>query len=131
MMFFLAGEATRRIQRLQGDGGRARGILPRDAVQVAWALSTMESDNVSIGDALARLVDAVDGHCIKVREGQRPLGGWMHANLVQMATTLVHGRLHSRPVLLAVYGVSLLRLRGDNVDDRGFSAREVFVLVWV
>ena len=56
MTSFLAGETTRRIQRGRGDGGRARRILPRDAVQVAWALSTMESDNISIGDTLACLV---------------------------------------------------------------------------
>ena len=48
-----------------------------------------------------------------------------------MATALAHGRLDSRPVLLAVYGVSLRRLRGDAADGRGFSAREVSVLVWV
>ena len=48
-----------------------------------------------------------------------------------MATALAHGRLDSRPVLLAVYGVSLRRLRGDAADGRGFSTREVSVLVWV
>ena len=48
-----------------------------------------------------------------------------------MATALAHGRLDSQPVLLAVYGVSLRRLRGYDADGRGFSAREVFVLVWV
>ena len=131
MMSLLAGEATRRIRRHRGDGGRAREILPRDAVQVAWALGTMDLDNVSMGDALARLVDAVNGHWIKGCEGQRPLAWWTHANLVQMATTLAHSRLDSRLVLLAVYGVSLRRLRGDAADGRGFSAREVSVLVWV
>ena len=130
-MSLLAGEATRRIRRHRGDGGRAREILPRDAVQVAWALGTMDLDNVSMGDALARLVDAVNGHWIKGCEGQRPLAWWTHANLVQMATTLAHSRLDSRLVLLAVYGVSLRRLRGDAADGRGFSAREVSVLVWV
>ena len=75
--------------------------------------------------------DADNGHWIKVRKGQRPLAGWTHTDLVQISTALAHGRLNSRPVLLAVYGMSLRRLCGDNVDGRGLSAREVSVLVWV
>ena len=114
MMSFLAGEATRRIQRHRGDGGRACGILSRDAVQVTWALGTIELDNVSMGDALARLVDAVDGHWIKGHEGQRPLAhtvfdpvfddgvdqvrkGVPHGDVVQLHGAQRPGDLHRVP----------------------------------
>ena len=53
MMTFFAREATRRIRYCRrsssfGERDDACNILSRDATQIAWALGTMESDNVSI-----------------------------------------------------------------------------------
>ena len=53
MMNFFAREATRGIRYCRrsssfGERDDACNILSRDATQIAWALGTMESDNVSI-----------------------------------------------------------------------------------
>ena len=83
MMTNLVGEATRRmIAWRRGDGAAANDILPRDAIQIAWALGTMGSDNGDVGDALVHLIDAIRGHWIDGRESRRPLAGWTCADLM-------------------------------------------------
>ena len=149
MMSFFAKEATRRIHYCGsiGSGGGSGGggkddvcnILPRDVIQIAWALGTMESDNVSVnGDALVLLVDAIDTYWI-YRENDRPLAKWTCADLVQMATALAHGRLDNQDVLMAVYQESLRRLhgtidaatKGQQSKMKGFSTAEISILLWV
>ena len=100
MMTNLVGEATRRmIAWRRGDGAAADDILPRDAIQIAWALGTMGSDNGDVGDALVHLIDAIRGHWNDGRESCCPLAGWTCADL--MATG--DGQ----------------RATGDEVDDDG------------
>ena len=83
MMTNLVGEAMRRmIAWRRGDGAAANDILPRDAIQIAWALGTMGSDNGDVGDALVHLIDAIRGHWIDGRESRRPLAGWTCADLM-------------------------------------------------
>ncbi|KAL7534076.1 hypothetical protein ACHAWF_004712 [Thalassiosira exigua] len=134
---FLAREATRRLDD-DGDGGGAPDVLPRDAVQIAWALGTMESDGVDVGDALFRLVDGIRGRWTidgASSGGSSSLARWTCADLVQMATALAHGRLDDREVLEAVYDESLGRLRtrrtGKHRVRRGFSTSEISILLWV
>jgi hypothetical protein len=83
MMTNLVGEATRRmIAWRRGDGAAADEILPRDAIQIAWALGTMGSDNGDVGDALVHLIDAIRGHWNDGRESRCPLAGWTCADLM-------------------------------------------------
>jgi hypothetical protein len=145
MMTNLAGEATRRmIAGRRVDGAAADDILPRDAIQIAWALGTMGSDNGDVGDALVHLVDAIRGHWIDGRESRRPLAGWTCADLAQMATAMAHGRLDNQDVLSAVYEESLGRIlagsggdgrrgpwRNNRGADGGFSTAEISILLWV
>jgi hypothetical protein len=160
MMMSLANEATRRILssiadrvRGDGDGGEFRrdddDLLPRDAIQIAWALGTMGSDNGNVGDALIQLVEAIRDYWINDGDGERtercrrrPLIGWTCADLVQMATAMAHGRLDNREVLSAVYEESLERIiassggnegqrhRNDRPDGR-FTTAEISILLWV
>jgi len=139
MMTFFAKEATRRIRSCrQSNNSNARevcNILPRDVIQIAWALGTMESDNISVGDALVHLVDAINEYWIdgsKEEEKDRPLAKWMSADLVQMATALAHGRLDNQSVLSAVYTESLERLHGkfQRKPKSGFSTAEISILMW-
>jgi hypothetical protein len=129
VMTFIAKEATRRILLTQSDGrSNKHGILPRDCVQIAWALGMMESDNVSVGDAYVHLVDAINDYWI-TRSGHpssQPLKEWKCADLVQMATALAHGRLDNQSVLSAVYKEALRRLSSRN----GLSISEVSILLW-
>jgi len=129
VMTFIAKEATRRIRLTQSSDGLSneREILPRDCVQIAWALGMMESDNVSVGDAFVHLVDAINEYWI-TRSGRpsQPLKGWKCADLVQMATALAHGRLDNQSVLSAVYEEALRRLRSRN----GLSITEISILLW-
>jgi hypothetical protein len=128
----------------RGDGAAAADILPKDAIQIAWALGTMGSDNGDVDDALVHLDDAIRGHWIDGRESRRPLAGWMCADLAQMATAMAHGRLDNQDVLSAVYEESLGRiLTGSGGDGRrgpwrnnrgangGFSTTEISILLWV
>lgn len=128
VMTFIAKEATRRIRLTQSDGpSNQREILPRDCVQIAWALGMMESDNVSVGDAFIHLVDAINNYWIKRSDRQsQPIKGWKNADLVQMATALAHGRLDNQSVLSAVYEEALRRLRSKN----GLSISEISILLW-
>jgi len=128
VMTFIAKEATRRIRLTQSDGlSNKREILPRDCVQIAWALGMMESDNVSVGDAFVHLVDAINDYWIKRSDRpSQPLKGWKCADLVQMATALAHGRLDNQSVLSAVYKEALTRLRSRN----GLSISEISILLW-
>jgi hypothetical protein len=120
MMTNLVGEATRQmIAWRQGDGAAADSILPRDAIQIAWALGMMGSDNGNVGNALVHLVDAIRGHWINGRKSRRPLAGWTCVDLAQMATAMAHGRLNNQDVLPAVYEESLGRiLAGSGGDER-------------
>jgi len=148
MMFFFAKEATRRIQyckssqsltSLVADGKQTNSnvqdickILPRDVIQIAWALGTMESDNISVGGALVHLVDAINEYWIVGSKYDRPLAKWTSADLVQMATALAHGRLDNQSVLSAVYEESLARLLHDDPKKRqNFSTAEISILMWV
>lgn len=128
VMTFIAKEATRRIRLTQSDGrSEKREILPRDCVQIAWALGMMESDNVSVGDALVHLVDAINDYWIKCGHcPSQPLKEWKCADLVQIATALAHGRLDNQSVLSAVYKEALMRLRIRN----GLSISEISILLW-
>lgn len=128
VMTFIAKEATRRIRLTQSDGNsNKREILPRDCVQVAWALGMMDSDNVSVGDALVYLVDAINDYWIIGSDcPTRPLKEWKCADLVQMATALAHGRLDNQSVLSAIYTEALRRLDGRN----GLSISETSILLW-
>ncbi|KAL7539886.1 hypothetical protein ACHAXR_009695 [Thalassiosira sp. AJA248-18] len=157
MMTFFAKEATRRIRycsRLSSsslpsnNNDEVCNILPRDVIQIAWALGTMESDNVSIGDALVHLVGAIDEYWIDNngqrggRDNDRPLAKWTCADLVQMSTALAHGRLDNQSVLSAVYEESLKRLllgsyagggaaqQRHQPKKRDFSTREISILMW-
>lgn len=141
MMAFFAKEATRRIQYCSKQSNNSNvqdvcNVLPRDVIQIAWALGTMESDNVSVGDALVHLVDAINEYWIngsKEEEGiDRPLARWTSADLVQMATALAHGRLDNQSVLSAVYKESLQRLHGkfQRMPKSGFSTTEISILMW-
>ena len=128
VMTFIAKEATRRIRLTQSDGQSGkREILPRDCVQIVWALGMMESDNVSVGDAFVHLVDAINDYWI-TRSGlpAQRLKEWKCADLVQMATALAHGRLDNQSVLSAVYKEALRRLRSRN----GLSISEISILLW-
>jgi hypothetical protein len=129
VMTFIAKEATRRIHLTQSDGRSNKlGILPRDCVQIAWALGMMESDNVSVGDAYVHLVDAINDYWITPsgRPSSQPLKEWKCADLVQMATALAHGRLDNQSVLSAVYKEALMRLSSRN----GLSISEISILLW-
>ncbi|KAL3791148.1 hypothetical protein HJC23_000568 [Cyclotella cryptica] len=139
MMTFLAREATRRLKlALQAPpiltGGKRNQyckVLPRDVVQIAWALGTMESDNVSVGNALVYLVDAINNYWIAHNESTekyRQLRYWKCADLVQLASALAHGRLDNRSVLTAIYDESLRRLRSEQTC---FSTSELSILLWV
>jgi len=145
MLSFFAKEATRRIeyctttsssQSSSSSGGDkdCNNILPRDVIQIAWALGTMESDNVSVGDSLVHLVDAINNYWIN-NGSFRPLQRWTCADLVQMATALAHGRLDNQDVLMAVYEESLERIRISRQDPTkkhgGFSTSEISILLWV
>lgn len=144
MLSFFAKEATRRIeycntsssQSSSSSGGDkdCNNILPRDVIQIAWALGTMESDNVSVGDSLVHLVDAINNYWI-MNGSFRPLQKWTCADLVQMATALAHGRLDNQDVLMAVYEESLERIRISRQDPTkkhgGFSTSEISILLWV
>lgn len=145
MMTFFAKEATRRIRYCmrQSTTSQSPGtdsqedvckILPRDVIQISWALGTMESDNVSIGDALVNLADAIDEYWIEGSKEERPLSKWTSADLVQMATALAHGRLDNQSVLGAVYEESLGRLRSMEDAQRKpkkvFSTTEISILMW-
>jgi hypothetical protein len=145
MMTNLVGEATRRmITWRRGDGAAADSILPRDVIQIAWALGTMGSDNGDVGNALVHLVDAIRGHWINGRKSCRPLAGWTCMDLAQMATAMAHGRLDNQDVLPAVYEESLGRIlvgsgddgrrgpwRNNRGADRGFSTAKISILLWV
>ena len=145
MMTNLVGEVTRRmIAWHRGDGTTAANILPRDAIQIAWALGTMGSDNGDVGNALVHLVDAIRGHWIDGCESCRPLAGWTCADLAQMATAMAHGRLDNQDVLPAVYEESLGRIlagsgsdgrrgpwRNNRGADGGFSTAKISILLWV
>jgi hypothetical protein len=123
MMTNLMGEATRRmIAWHRGDGTTAADILPRDAIQIAWALGTMGWDNGDVGNALVHLVDAIRGHWIDGCESRRPLAGWTCADLAQMATAMAHSRLDNQDVLSAVYEESLGRILAGS--GGGFSTSE-------
>ena len=134
MVTFFAREATRRIhhclRRVTSDGSECN-ILPRDAVQIAWALGTMDADNVATASpVLVRLVDAMHEYWIKASAGDRPLKSWTCADLTQMATALSHGRLDNQSVLDAVYGEALIRLEKRGGSPSRFSAREISTLMW-
>lgn len=167
MMSFIAKQATSRIRScINGRSARNIGgaaattasrennisnFLPRDAIQIAWALGTMESDNVNSGDFLVYLVDAIHDYWIgngdesdtaeSSNRRSRPLAQWTCADLVQMATAMAHGRLDNQSVLDAIYRESLGRIRGDNGAGRGgsqhqghnkgFSTSEISILMWV
>ena len=145
MMTDLVGEATRwMIAWRRGDGAAADSILPRDAIQIAWALGTMGSDNGDVGNALIHLVDAIRGHWIDGRKSRRPLAGWTCPDLAQMATAMAHGRLDNQDVLPAVYEESLGRIlagsgsdgrrgpwRNNRGADGGFSTAKISILLWV
>ena len=130
MMTNLVGEATRRmIAWRRGDGAAADSILPRDAIQIAWALGMMGSDNGNVGNALVHLVDAIRGHWINGRKSRRPLAGWTCVDLAQMATAMAHDRLDNQDVLPAVYEESLGRILAGS--GGGFSTSEISILLWV
>jgi hypothetical protein len=143
MMTFLAREATRRLNLAMRappilTGGKSNKfciVLPRDVVQIAWALGTMESDNISIGHALVHLVDAINGYWVSNNnssENYRQLRCFKNADLVQLASALAHGRLDNRSVLTAIYEESLLRLRRSLQNKRPcFTASELSILLWV
>lgn len=140
MMTFLAKEATRRIKFSMEapptlTGGKRNQfckLLPRDVVQIAWALGTMESDNASVGDALVYLVDAVNEYWIadsnSSNERHRQIKSWKCADLVQMATALSHGRLDNQSVLTAIYEESLERIQSSSPGK--FSTSEISILLW-
>jgi hypothetical protein len=144
MMTNLVTEATRWMIALRrGDSAAAADILPRDAIQIAWALGTMGSDNGDVGNALVHLVDAIRGHWIKGRESRRPLAGWTCADLAQMATAMAHGRLDYQDVLSAMCEESLGRIlagsggdgrrgpwRNNRGADGGFLTAEISILLW-
>jgi hypothetical protein len=128
----------------QGDGAAADSILPRDAIQIAWALGMMGSDNGNVGNALVHLVDAIRGHWINGRKSRRPLAGWTCVDLAQMATAMAHDRLDNQDVLPAVYEESLGRIlagsgsdgrwgpwRNNRGADGGYSTAEISILLWV
>ena len=134
MVTFFAREATRRIhrclRRVTSDGSECN-ILPRDAIQIAWALGTMDADNVSTASpVLVRLVDAMHEYWIKASTGERPLKSWTCADLTQMATALSHGRLDNQSVLDAIYDEALIRLERRGGNTSRFSAREISTLMW-
>lgn len=134
MVTFFAREATRRIHhclRRVASDERECNILPRDAIQIAWALGTMDADNVSTASpVLVRLVDAMHEYWIKTPIGNRPLKSWTCADLTQMATALSHGRLDNQSVLDAVYDEALIRLEKRGGNPGRFSAREISTLMW-
>jgi hypothetical protein len=133
MLTNLVGEATRRmIAWRHGDDAATNSILPRDAIQIAWALGTMGSDNGNVGNAVVHLVDAIHGHWINGRKSRRPLAGWTCVDLAQMATAMAHDRLDNQDVLPAVYEESLGRIlagsggngrRGPWRNNRGADGR--------
>lgn len=142
MMTFLAREATRRLTlAMQAPpiltGGRRNPyckVLPRDIVQIAWALGVMESDNVSVGDALVYLVDAINEYWVnnESNESYRQMRYWKSTDLVQLASALAHGRLDNQSVLTAIYEESLERLRRPTHDNRcSFSTSELSILLYV
>ena len=129
VMTFIAKEATRRIRLLLSEQQLdAHAILPRDCVQIAWALGMMESDNVSVGDAFVHLVDAINDYWVLQSDRpSQPMKEWKCADLVQMATALAHGRLDNQSVLSTIYKEAQIRLRSKN----GLSISEISILLWV
>jgi len=114
-------------------------LLPRDAIQIAWALGTMGSDNGNVGHALVHLIVAVHEYWINTISSSsinRPLGKWTCADLVQMATAMAHGRIDNQMMLLAIYDESLTRLQQQCRNSRsqsttgGFSITEISILLW-
>ena len=114
-------------------------LLPRDAIQIAWALGTMGSDNGNVGHALVHLIVAVHEYWIKTISSNsinRPLGKWTCADLVQMATAMAHGRIDNQMMLLAIYDESLTRLQQQCRNSRSqstsgwFSITEISILLW-
>lgn len=142
MMSFLAREATRRIKYAitapavltGGKRNKYCRVLPRDVVQIAWALGTMESDNVSNGNALVHLVDVINEYWMNnggSTESYRQLRSWKSADLVQLAAALSHGRLDNLSVLEAIYGECLRRLRASMQNNQtSLSAPELSILLW-
>jgi hypothetical protein len=159
-----SGSSTRNTNTAASIGARERNscnFLPRDAIQIAWALGIMESDNVNSGDALVYLVDSIHDYWIDndavsstteggasnqqqqpQRHRHRPLAQWTCADLVQLATAMAHGRLDNQRVLEAIYLESLERIRNDHGGggyggsqhprhNRGFSTSEISILIWV
>jgi len=135
MMSFFAKEATRRIRHCMRDDNSSEkdcNILPRDVIQISWALGTMESDNVNLGDALVHLVDAIHDYWVDGFQ-ERPLARWTCADLVQMATALAHGRLDNQSMLSAVYEESMERLEYKTEgpkNQRVFTTAEISILMW-
>ena len=143
MMTFLAREATQRLKFAArappvltgGSKNKYCKILPRDAVQIAWAVAIMESGNVSNnGNALVHLIDAVNEYWItnESLESYRQLRRYRKVDLVQLALALGHGRLDNQSVLTSLYEEALNRLR-TSLDNNQvcFSAPELSILLWV
>ena len=171
MMSLFANEATSRIRscvlgsskRNDTDGASTKAsackILPRDSIQIAWALGIMESDNVDSGDALLYLVDSIHDYWIDDSSGSttkkgskqqqqqqqqrplRPFAHWTCADLVQLATAMAHGRLDNQSVLESIFRESLERISSSSGGRRGggqhqrhkrvFSTAEISILMWV
>jgi very-short-patch-repair endonuclease len=124
MMNFLAREATRRIYFAMrapptltgGMKNKYCKLLPRDVIQIAWALGIMDSDNASNGNAIIHLVDAINEYWVdnKSNESFRSLSCLRGSDLVQLSVALAHGRLDNLSVLKSL-----------------FSAPELSILLWV
>ncbi|KAL3791394.1 hypothetical protein ACHAWO_005018 [Cyclotella atomus] len=137
MMSFLAREATRRITLAMrapptltgGTRNKYCKLLPRDVIQIAWALGIMDSDKASNGNALVHLVDAINEYWVdnKSNESYRHLSYLRGADLVQLCVALAHGRLDNVSVLKAIYEEATGRLRKS---PQRFSAAELSILLW-
>ena len=143
MMTFLARQATQRIKFAShappvltgGSKNKYCKVLPRDAVQIAWSVATMDSGNVSNnGNALVHLIDAINEYWItnESSESYRQLGRFRNVDLVQLLSALGHGRLDNQPVLIALYEEALSRL-GASLGNKQicYSVPELSILLWV
>lgn len=124
--------------RLRTAGEETKSMLSRDISQLVWALGTLQQDNFRLAHDLVELIDDFSEFVgLRGVAEQRPFEKWSCPDIVQMTSSLSHGRIDDSRLLLALFEEANIRLdRGiyshpSRRDGRKvFLAWEVCVMLW-
>jgi len=126
--------------RLRDNGDETKFVLSRDIAQIIWSLGTLQADNYRLGDSHVQFVDAVADYYSSIsamhEPSNRPFRNWSCPDIVQVALSLAHSRLHMLPMLQSLYAEALNRLNAEMLGSRAdmnrksFLAWEISVLLW-